>query len=346
MEDPVGLGYYAETKIFLRLQPNRAPLKHNPLPKGHKDLEHNFAGSAHYPFAILLCTSPDCLAWRDDDTPVAFTVKRAYASFLKEEYDTPTTNNNSLHINSVLDLFSLPEDHLARKIKVITEVTPMVIWKRSIRSLWEQIQVRAAETLMTSRKPDSYSIHILQSLELNLRSQENLLKACHITQVTYPNPTIVFDAASRGNPGIVGASGLLIHPQQKWKLFFAEGMGSSSNNFAKFRGLIQGIQLAIENKILNISIFGDSQLVVKCVKGDWHPENMIIADLTEVARAFLSQIRYWEITHIFREANTIADQMSNLGADLSKNETYLSRHTLWIRHLLSAAGALILWPST
>ena len=58
---------------------------------------------------------------------------------------------------------------------------------------------------------------------------------------------IFFDGASKGNPGVSSADGLVLSPDRLTKFSFCWGLGSLSNNQAKSYSLLMAIQIAKEN---------------------------------------------------------------------------------------------------
>ena len=120
------------------------------------------------------------------------------------------------------------------------------------------------------------------------------------------------DGASRSNPGdaSIGVSVLLdgeeIHTISK-------KIGIATNNEAEYLALIAGINLCIENQISNISIFADSELVVKQINGDYKVKNDRMSALHKKTHELLSKLNSWEIKHVLRELNVEADELSKQG---------------------------------
>ena len=77
--------------------------------------------------------------------------------------------------------------------------------------------------------------------------------------------------------------------------------------------MIKGINLCIKNNISNISIFADSELVVKQINGDYKVKNERMAVLHKKTHDLLSKFNYWDINHVLREKNTEADNLSKQG---------------------------------
>ena len=111
------------------------------------------------------------------------------------------------------------------------------------------------------------------------------------------------------NAGIGG----LIKFNDETLLSFSENIGVKTNNEAEYLALIKGINICIENNISNISIFADSELIVKQINGDYKVKNERMAALHKKTHELLSKLNSWEIEHVLRELNVEADELSKQG---------------------------------
>ena len=111
------------------------------------------------------------------------------------------------------------------------------------------------------------------------------------------------------NAGIGG----LIKLEDEIIFSFSENIGVKTNNEAEYLALIAGINLCIENQISNISIFADSELVVKQINGDYKVKNERMSALHKKTHELLSKLNSWEIKHVLRELNVEADELSKQG---------------------------------
>ncbi|GLJ19309.1 hypothetical protein SUGI_0347620 [Cryptomeria japonica] len=123
-----------------------------------------------------------------------------------------------------------------------------------------------------------------------------------------------FDGASRGNPGIAGI-GCAIH-QDNGELIASinKPIGLASNNMAEFSALREGLIIAKSLKIKYLEIEGDSSLTINAVR----TREVTNWKLKAEFKSILDLIKYFEETsvkHIYREGNSIADKLANLGAD-------------------------------
>ena len=109
-----------------------------------------------------------------------------------------------------------------------------------------------------------------------------------------------------------GIGGVIFVNREKFK-FFSEYLHDSTNNEAEYESLIFGIEMLIENKLFNASIFSDSQLVVNQVNGVYKIKNDRMKLLHQRATNLLSYLNDWTFDYIPREKNAIADKYADLG---------------------------------
>ena len=111
------------------------------------------------------------------------------------------------------------------------------------------------------------------------------------------------------NAGIGG----VIKLKDKTLFCFSENVGIKTNNEAEYLAVIKGLELCLKNNIFIISIFADSELVVKQINGDYKVKNERMATLHKKTHELLSKFNSWRISHVFRYKNTEADDLSKQG---------------------------------
>ncbi|MFC6904997.1 ribonuclease HI [Halalkalicoccus tibetensis] len=119
-----------------------------------------------------------------------------------------------------------------------------------------------------------------------------------------------FDGGSRGNPGPAAIGWVLVSGDG----IVAEGgerIGETTNNRAEYEALIRGLEAAREYGFDEVEINGDSQLVVKQVRGEWDANDPGMRERRVRARELLSGFEEWSITHVPREVNERADELVN-----------------------------------
>jgi probable phosphoglycerate mutase len=134
--------------------------------------------------------------------------------------------------------------------------------------------------------------------------------------VTHQRVIVEADGGSRGNPGSAGY-GALVRDADTGELLreVAEGIGVASNNVAEYRGLIAGLQAAIELGAQDVEVRMDSKLVVEQMSSRWkvkHPDMQVLA---KQAAALIRQLPAVRFTHIRRELNSHADRLANQAMD-------------------------------
>jgi RecQ family ATP-dependent DNA helicase len=132
--------------------------------------------------------------------------------------------------------------------------------------------------------------------------------------------TLYFDGASKGNPGIAGAGAVIYDSNKKelWSSSIFVGI-NETNNTAEYNGLIMGLTQAVEMKINNLIVKGDSELIVKQMKEEYKVSAANLKYLYNNAKKLEKQITNICYKHIYREKNTVADRLANEGT--MKNKT-------------------------
>lgn len=123
------------------------------------------------------------------------------------------------------------------------------------------------------------------------------------------------DGASRGNPGEAGAGVLLLDAQRRELASRAIYLGSCTNNVAEYRALVAGLELALEHGCERLSIFLDSELIVRQINGQYKVRNEHLQPLYLKARGLLQRLGHWSIRHVPRAENARADELANRGID-------------------------------
>ncbi len=123
------------------------------------------------------------------------------------------------------------------------------------------------------------------------------------------------DGASRGNPGQAGAGAVILDDEGQELLTVAEYLGTCTNNVAEYQALILGLTEAVALGGKNISIFLDSQLIVRQVQGIYKVKNQTLQPLFAQVKKLLAQFDSYKIAHIARELNKRADELANRGID-------------------------------
>ncbi|XP_050900039.1 uncharacterized protein LOC127106776 isoform X1 [Lathyrus oleraceus] len=132
--------------------------------------------------------------------------------------------------------------------------------------------------------------------------------------------TLQFDGACSGNPGPAGAGAVLFDEYGTVLYRFRQGLGYTTNNVAEYRALILGLQQAILKGCKNINVQGDSQLVIDQFQGYCRINNPRLRSLCDEALELSNNFRIFDIKHISRVYNTIADSQANLAINLQEGQ--------------------------
>ena len=126
--------------------------------------------------------------------------------------------------------------------------------------------------------------------------------------------TIVeFDGASRGNPGPAGIGYRVLPDGQGVEGH--EYIGEATNNEAEYRALIAGLESALEKGYTDVIAEGDSELVVRQVRGQYNVGAENLQPLYEEVRALVPKFDSFEIRHVKRSQNEGADDLANEALD-------------------------------
>ena len=125
---------------------------------------------------------------------------------------------------------------------------------------------------------------------------------------------VYFDGASRGNPG-PAAIGWAIVTSDGIVAEGSERIGRTTNNRAEYAALIEALEAATEYGLKEVDLRGDSQLVVKQVRGEWNTNDPGLRERRVKARELLTGFDRWSIAHVPREINERADTLANEALD-------------------------------
>ena len=124
------------------------------------------------------------------------------------------------------------------------------------------------------------------------------------------------DGGARGNPGPAGY-GAVVRDADTGAVLreVADGIGVASNNVAEYRGLIAGLQAALELGASEVDVRMDSLLVVNQMSQIWKVKHEAMRPLASEAAALVRQFRRVDFRHIPREQNKHADRLANQAMD-------------------------------
>jgi ribonuclease HI len=119
---------------------------------------------------------------------------------------------------------------------------------------------------------------------------------------------LFFDGSSCGKGGGVGI--LLMSPWGEMFEFAIPIQPTVTNNQAEYEALLIGLQYLKEAKAISVEIFGDSELVIKQLNGQYECRNDILRNYYEECKEILKSFQLVILQHIPRENNGEANRLA------------------------------------
>lgn len=130
--------------------------------------------------------------------------------------------------------------------------------------------------------------------------------------------TVYSDGGSRGNPGpsafaiVVTSDGRVLHEH-------SEFLGTHTNNYAEYRGLIAAISKAIEMGADEAEFVMDSQLVIRQMTGEYRVKNPDMAVLHSDAESLAALIPKVSYRNVRRSQEFIPRADALLNAEMDRH---------------------------
>lgn len=125
---------------------------------------------------------------------------------------------------------------------------------------------------------------------------------------------VYFDGASRGNPGPAAIGWVAVTSDG----IVTEGgrrIGETTNNRAEYEALIAALEVARDYGFDTVELRGDSELVVKQVRGEYDTNDPDLRERRVRVHELLGEFEEWSLTHVPREINERADDLANDALD-------------------------------
>jgi ribonuclease HI len=157
------------------------------------------------------------------------------------------------------------------------------------------------------------------------------------TNRTHPEDRVIinlhFDGASRGNPGEAAVGGVisLKFCKLEWPVFglpveYGAYIGYHTNNSAEYMAVLYGvykilknvlplIRNALEYKPIELHIYGDSELVIKQLRGEYKVRNPTLESYHKCLMSLFKNFDVVRAFHIMRSKNSAADALANRALD-------------------------------
>ena len=150
---------------------------------------------------------------------------------------------------------------------------------------------------------------LLSNQKINNPTLQKIFEKMNTDSSTYK---MYIDGAADLNSNTSGFGGV-IYKDDEEIFTFSEYLHNLTNNEAEYSALIFGLKSLIKLSILNIVIYSDSELVVKQINGDYKVKNDRMKKLYNKTLSLLSSFQKWQLLHILRDKNTVADKLATNG---------------------------------
>lgn len=127
--------------------------------------------------------------------------------------------------------------------------------------------------------------------------------------------TVHVDGGARGNPGPAAVGAVIRDESGEILLEAGERIGIATNNVAEYKALLLGIGRARALGASRLELIGDSELIVKQVRGEYRVKDQGLKPLHAEVKAALEPLEEWSIRHVRREHNVDADRLVNATLD-------------------------------
>lgn len=119
------------------------------------------------------------------------------------------------------------------------------------------------------------------------------------------------DGGSRGNPGPSAAAYVICNTDDSVVKKDGVYLGVLTNNQAEYRGLEVGLKEAGELGVKKLSVYMDSELIIRQLNGVYRIKNKDLLPIYQKVQNLANAFKEIDFTHVPRELNKIADAEVN-----------------------------------
>jgi len=94
-----------------------------------------------------------------------------------------------------------------------------------------------------------------------------------------------------------------------------EAIGTATNNVAEYRGLLAGLESALERGVSELEVVSDSELLVRQMLGEYKVKNETLRALQSEAAELAARLDRVTYTAVRRAHNELADSLVNEALD-------------------------------
>jgi ribonuclease HI len=123
------------------------------------------------------------------------------------------------------------------------------------------------------------------------------------------------DGGARGNPGPAAVGAVVRDANGEVLEERGERIGTATNNVAEYRAVLLGIERAVALGASELELVGDSELIVRQVKGEYKVKDATLRELHAEVKRVLRDFESWSIRHVRRAQNAEADRLVNAALD-------------------------------
>jgi ribonuclease HI len=123
------------------------------------------------------------------------------------------------------------------------------------------------------------------------------------------------DGGARGNPGPAAIAAVVATLEGERIEQHGERIGVATNNVAEYRAMLLGSERARALGADEIELIGDSELVVRQLRGEYRVKDAALRELHAATLRALGEFRRWSVNHVPRERNSRADALVNQTLD-------------------------------
>ena len=123
------------------------------------------------------------------------------------------------------------------------------------------------------------------------------------------------DGGARGNPGPAAFAYVLEEDDGTVLAAHGQAIGTATNNVAEYRGLVAGLERAVEAGVDELEVVSDSELMVKQMRGEYKVKNAALRELSVEAARLARRLGTVTYRSVRREHNELADRLVNEALD-------------------------------
>lgn len=127
-----------------------------------------------------------------------------------------------------------------------------------------------------------------------------------------PSEKLIFyiDGASHGNPGEAGVGIVMCDSDGKSIQTYKKYLGAATNNVAEYCALIIALQEAVKTRVKEVTIYSDSELLVRQVNKIYRVKDDKLKQLYSLFENLKDYFKSFSIEYIERGKNKEADKLA------------------------------------